>query len=171
MLISSDQHHLFCHCITAASIKAGVNLRIKEKVDKVELKEEGETTSFALQLSSKSQSNQKMYHEEMFDSVILATGSFPIGHEIARSLGHTIVTPVPSLFTFDSKDLVKEGGLLNGLSGLSVPLARITLKVTGDMHTNEASSNNKQSGDRSSKKKGRAKRDKRIVQEGPLLIT
>ena len=102
----------------------------------------------------------------MFDSVILATGSFPTGHEIARILGHTIVTPVPSLFTFDSKELVKEGGLFHGLSGLSVPLARISLKVTDDMLPKDASHN-----DTASKKKGRAKKAKSIVQEGPLLIT
>jgi predicted Rossmann fold flavoprotein len=35
----------------------------------------------------------------MADRLVLATGSHPSGHRIARALGHTIVPPVPSLFS------------------------------------------------------------------------
>jgi len=69
--------------------------------------------------------------EERFDSIILATGSSSGGHDIASSLGHKIVPPVPSLFTLNAKHQVKEGGVLNGLSGLSVRMAEVTLKVSG----------------------------------------
>ncbi len=40
--------------------------------------------------------------EKVFvDRVILATGSSKLGHDLARGLGHSIQTPVPSLFTFN----------------------------------------------------------------------
>lgn len=35
----------------------------------------------------------------MADRLVLATGSHPSGHRLARALGHTIVPPVPSLFS------------------------------------------------------------------------
>lgn len=169
----TDDSQTIIDAISNAANKAGVSLRTKEKVDKIEIKEDDETASFAIKLSSKSQSNERIQHEEIFDSVILATGSFPIGHELARSLGHTIVTTVPSLFTFDSKELVKDGGLFNGLSGLSVPVARITLKITDDMLSQEAAASKTEQFEQNNgkRKKGRGKKAKSIIQEGPLLIT
>jgi predicted flavoprotein YhiN len=168
----TDDSQTIIDAISAAATKAGVCLRSKEKVAKVELIE-GESAGFSLALSTKSQSNERVLNKEIFDSVILATGSFPIGHDIARSLGHTIITPVPSLFTFDSKELVKDGGLFHGLSGLSVPLARISLKVNDTISSDQSpTSTVEYSGQQGSKKKkGRGKKLKSIVQEGPLLIT
>jgi len=94
--------------------------------------------------------------EERFDCIILATGSSSGGHEIASSLGHDIIPPVPSLFTLNAKHQVKEGGVLNGLSGLSVRMAEVTLKVS-------------ETGKTPSKTKRKKKRT--IKQSGPLLIT
>jgi predicted Rossmann fold flavoprotein len=66
--------------------------------------------------------NEKCFHLKMesgedivLDRVLLATGSHAQGHLFAASLGHTIVPPVPSLFTFN----LPESPLLD-LSGLSV---------------------------------------------------
>ncbi len=56
------------------------------------------------------------------DRLLLATGSSPQGHRIAKSLGHSIVTPVPSLFTFNLKD-----ERLEGLAGVSVANVRLRL--------------------------------------------
>jgi predicted Rossmann fold flavoprotein len=53
------------------------------------------------------------------DKLILATGSSKSGYEFAAELGHTIVNPVPSLFTFAVADKS-----LHELSGLSVQRAR-----------------------------------------------
>ena len=57
--------------------------------------------------------------------VLLATGSNPQGHAWARALGHTIVPPVPSLFTFTIKD-----PRLKGLAGVASPRARVKLEGT-----------------------------------------
>jgi predicted Rossmann fold flavoprotein len=78
---------------------------------------------------------------EQFDAVILATGSSPTGYDLAQRLGHSLMVPVPSLFTLNCKhDLKPPDGLLFDLSGISVPEARVSLS-------------------------------KKQFQEGPLLIT
>jgi len=56
------------------------------------------------------------------DRLLLATGSHPLGYAIARSLGHQVVPPVPSLFTFNIGD-----ARLQDLAGISVPVARLKL--------------------------------------------
>lgn len=56
--------------------------------------------------------------------VVLATGSHPSGYQLARSLGHTIVPPVPSLFTFQINDRA-----IHQLMGLAVDRVQVTLKL------------------------------------------
>ncbi|AZZ59092.1 NAD(P)/FAD-dependent oxidoreductase [Riemerella anatipestifer] len=56
------------------------------------------------------------------DIVIFCTGSSPKALRLMESLGHTIVKPVPSLFTFNIKD-----DLLEGLSGTSFPSAEVRI--------------------------------------------
>ena len=86
---------------------------------------------------------------EPFDSVILATGSAPLGYQLAAKLGHEIIPTVPSLFTLNTKDeLVAPNGLFVDLAGLSVQQARVTLKLPGQKKKNAS-----------------------LQQEGPLLIT
>lgn len=57
------------------------------------------------------------------DSVLLATGNTKDGHELVRSLGHTITDLVPSLFTFKIDDL-----RLKDLSGLTFQQVKTELK-------------------------------------------
>ncbi len=57
------------------------------------------------------------------DAVILATGSSAQGHAFAKEAGHTIVPPVPSLFSFN----VPSSPLLH-LAGVSVPEATVWLE-------------------------------------------
>jgi predicted Rossmann fold flavoprotein len=60
------------------------------------------------------------------DRVILASGGTRSGYGIAAGLGHAIVPPVPSLFTFKILD-----PRLDGLAGVSVSVARARLEVEG----------------------------------------
>ena len=59
------------------------------------------------------------------DRVLLATGSSHIGYQIAKSLGHQIEPPVPSLFTFNVLD-----SKLRDLAGVSVN-AQLRLSLDG----------------------------------------
>ncbi|MEB3830644.1 NAD(P)/FAD-dependent oxidoreductase [Phormidium sp. CCY1219] len=56
------------------------------------------------------------------DRLLLTTGSHPLGYRIAKSLGHQIEPPVPSLFTFNL-----EGDRLKDLAGISVANAIVQL--------------------------------------------
>lgn len=60
------------------------------------------------------------------DSVMIATGSLPIGHRLAESLGHTITDLAPSLFSFKIVDPV-----LSELSGLSFEMVEVRLSAQG----------------------------------------
>ena len=60
------------------------------------------------------------------DRVLLASGGDRGGMALAASLGHTILPPVPSLFTFTLTD-----PRLDGLAGVSVERARLRLVETG----------------------------------------
>ncbi len=66
----------------------------------------------------KSQSGEIWYG----DRLLLATGSHPLGYAIARNLGHEMIAPVPSLFTFNVAD-----PRLVGLAGVSVEEVSIKL--------------------------------------------
>jgi predicted Rossmann fold flavoprotein len=60
------------------------------------------------------------------DRILLTSGSNPLGYRLAASLGHQIVPPVPSLFTFKITD-----PRLVELAGVAVPLVRVKLLVEG----------------------------------------
>jgi predicted Rossmann fold flavoprotein len=60
------------------------------------------------------------------DRFLIATGSHPLGYRLAASLGHELVPPVPSLFTFNIEDV-----RLAELAGVAVPLVRVKLLVEG----------------------------------------
>jgi predicted Rossmann fold flavoprotein len=79
---------------------------------------------------------------ETFDICLLSTGYSPVGWKLAESLGHKIITPVPSLFPFSIKSPVIEG-----LQGISVTPATGKLEVAN------------------------SGKSKKIEAEGALLIT
>lgn len=60
--------------------------------------------------------------------LLLATGSSPQGHAFAEHLGHTIIPPVPSLFTFN----IPTSPLLD-LSGITLEDALLTLPDAGKL--------------------------------------
>ncbi len=59
------------------------------------------------------------------DKLIIASGSNKHIWDISKKQGHTIIEPVPSLFTFNIKD-----SILKDLGGVSVPKA--TLEIVGE---------------------------------------
>jgi hypothetical protein len=61
------------------------------------------------------------------DCVCFTTGSSRVAHGWAARLGHSLVAPVPSLFTFK----IKGDSRLQGLAGLAVPDASVRLVISG----------------------------------------
>jgi len=96
-------------CLTRAAHKAGVTVLTSTRVEKIEPLPEGKWR----------------IGPAVFDKVMVATGSTPAVWEWLRELGHTIVTPVPSLFTFNTKDT-----RLRELAGVSVPKATVSIPGT-----------------------------------------
>ncbi|KAG6554994.1 hypothetical protein Mapa_003579 [Marchantia paleacea] len=76
-------------------------------------------------------------------SVLLATGSASQGYKIARDLGHSIIEPVPSLFSFKVMDKA-----LTELAGVSFQRVKAELELPNQK-----------------------RRYPELVQDGPLLIT
>lgn len=150
----TDDSQTIINTIMDDAERNGVIIRTKEKVISVEKKsiennnnDDEDETKFVVHVKRSKESELLEVYD--FDCLILATGSSPTGHDFAKSLGHKIISPVPSLFTLNAKLQVKEGGVFHGLSGLSVQDVKISFKysVPGK------------------------KKKKEISQEGPILIT
>ncbi|WP_353482197.1 NAD(P)/FAD-dependent oxidoreductase [Haliscomenobacter sp.] len=111
----SDDSQTIVDCLWAAARKAGVNLYTN-------------TALKALHAPSASNPNwiietaqQKLFAQQ----VMIASGSSPSMWQILAKLGHTIIEPVPSLFTFNIKD-----PRLTDLLGISVPLAEVKVEAS-----------------------------------------
>ncbi|MCP9775564.1 NAD(P)/FAD-dependent oxidoreductase [Cyanobium sp. WAJ14-Wanaka] len=81
--------------------------------------------------------------------LVLATGSHPSGRQLAAGLGHTLVAPVPSLFT-----LALAADPLRQLAGVAMDPVAMELELSADLATGD-----------------RAVGTKRFCQQGPVLIT
>ncbi len=144
----TDDSATIVDCLLSDARNAGVEIRTGTAVEQAssllansQTPVEGASSRFA---NSDSQFEIKLKSGEVLrsDRLLLATGSSPQGHRIAKNLGHSIVTPVPSLFTFNLKD-----ERLEDLAGVSV--ARVRLRLA-----------DKESG-----------KSKNLEQTGPVLIT
>lgn len=100
------------NCLTKAADEQGVSVSTKCKVTGIKQV----AGRFQLEVTG-----SKDFTFES-DKVVITTGGTRGGFSLAKSLGHTIIEPVPSLFTFEIKD--KE---LTQLSGVSIENAEITL--------------------------------------------
>ncbi len=110
----TDNSETIVNCLIKAATKAGVNLRTQAVVKALIKRSDG----FEIELKT----------GDIFrgDRVLIATGSNPLGYRWAKSLGHTIVTPIPSLFTFNIKE-----PRLQGLAGVTVKNVAVRLLNTG----------------------------------------
>lgn len=104
----TDRSSSVIECLQRSAERAGVDVRTRCGVKALEREDGG----FRLVLSTG--------ETLLAGKVLLATGGTrgTAGHGLAAALGHTIVTPVPSLFTFHVRD-----PRLEGLAGVAVPVA------------------------------------------------
>ncbi|MDY6785973.1 MAG: NAD(P)/FAD-dependent oxidoreductase [Cyanobacteriota bacterium] len=111
----TDSSETIANCLLQRATEAGVQLRTGAKVESLE---NIAPSCFKIRLKG----------GEILecDRVLLATGSNRLAYQWAKDLGHTIIPPVPSLFTFNIKD-----SRLQGLAGISVETVRLRLLETG----------------------------------------
>ncbi|NEP15408.1 MAG: NAD(P)/FAD-dependent oxidoreductase [Leptolyngbya sp. SIO4C1] len=114
MFPTTDDSATIVDCLRQAAAEAGVRLRMRSPIASVIPAASG----FDIGLKSGEQVH--------CDRLLLATGSSPQGYRLAQSLGHTLISPVPSLFTFTIAD-----AKLRQLSGLTVDPAMLKLTVAG----------------------------------------
>jgi predicted Rossmann fold flavoprotein len=146
MFPTTDSSQTIIDTLLTAAHDVGVSVKTRCKVDSITKTDL--TGPFTLSIIQK-EGTEKIAKEIECDAVILATGSAPVGYQLATSLGHSLVSTVPSLFTLNAKLDVKEGQLLHELSGVSVQHARVSFKFAVE-----------------------GKKKKKVIeQEGPLLIT
>lgn len=132
----TDSSATIVDALTRAAADCGVEVRTRSAVDSISPAPDGEGFSVG-------QSGNILTCRR----VLLAAGgrtSAPgsvDGYALARGLGHGLIEPVPSLFTFRITD-----PLLEGLAGVSVPDAEVRL-VSGE------------------------KADRQLRRSGPLLVT
>jgi hypothetical protein len=110
----TDSSETIINCLMQTAEKAGVKLLTGVGVKGVKQFTEANKNYFQVELK-----NGQLFQ---CDRLLIATGSNPLGYRWATNLGHTIESPVPSLFTFNIKD-----PRLQGLAGVSVNQAQVRL--------------------------------------------
>ena len=110
----TDDSETIINCLTDEAEKLGIVLHTKTPVKYLAKKQD----KFHIGL--------KNGRELLADKVLVATGSNPLGYGWAKQLGHTIEPPVPSLFTFNIKDI-----RLQDLAGISLENVKLKLLDTG----------------------------------------
>ncbi|MBI4396078.1 MAG: aminoacetone oxidase family FAD-binding enzyme, partial [Elusimicrobia bacterium] len=114
----SDSSESVVQCLTREAAHAGVLVRTEVDIESIALSGADGTPGFHVTLVG----GEKRFCRR----VLLATGSGRRAYRWAQSLGHRIVPPVPSLFTF----AVPNDPRLKGMAGISVPNARIAVQGT-----------------------------------------
>lgn len=103
----SNSSQTIIDCFVESAKNAGVVLKLSTRVDAVEKI----NNQYLVKTSSE---------EFIADYLLIASGSNAKVWNIAESLGHTIIPPVPSLFTFNIED-----SRLKDIPGISVPKASV----------------------------------------------
>lgn len=98
----SDNSESIARCLLDSARNAGVKIVTQKRVDQITKLENG---SFEIKAG-------EIFH---CDALVIAAGSSPAVWAMLENLGHKIVAPVPSLFTFNIKD-----NRIAELAGLSV---------------------------------------------------
>jgi predicted Rossmann fold flavoprotein len=115
MFPTTDSSETIIRCLLDAARRAGVEVRISSGVERVVPENGGFEVSLYLGETLRA------------DRVLLTTGGQPnpAGYDGLVALGHAIVPPVPSLFTFNVPD-----SPLRALPGVSVPAGTVRLAGT-----------------------------------------
>ena len=108
------------NCLTKAAIKRNVEILTRFFVKEILITGDNLFNIFSRQ-------KEKIIAK----NIILSTGGNPSGYKLAENLGHSIVKPVPSLFTFSTKE-----PKLNECSGVSIKNIDIAIKLNNKTFKN-----------------------------------
>jgi len=108
----SNSSQTIMNCLTSSAADAGVKLILNQNVENIEKK----NSQFVIKTNSQ---------EFIADKLLIASGSNPKIWRLIGNLGHTIIDPVPSLFTFNISD-----NRIKDIPGVSVPNATVSIMDT-----------------------------------------
>ncbi len=115
MFPTTDDSQTIVSCLQRAAQQAGVQVVTSSRVEYI-----APTPTGLWQLRVAGDERPRV-----FQKIMIATGSNPAIWQLLREMGHNIVEPVPSLFTFNTKDT-----RLRDLSGVSVQDAALQIPGT-----------------------------------------
>lgn len=106
----SDSSETIINCLREFAERTGVKVKTQHAVDTFWFED--------------SKWHIKTYDKEVYvaDKLLVASGSSKKVWDILKKIGHKMIPPVPSLFTFNTKDK-----RIKGLAGISVPKAEIEI--------------------------------------------
>lgn len=117
----TDDSATVIDCLLQEADRHGVTVQRRTRVERIEPLDSG---AFRLNFNDAP--------SRTFDRVLVATGGFrrANAYDWLRELGHSIVEPVPSLFTFNFRDKV-----FSDLAGISVPRGEVRIEDTRQRYT------------------------------------
>ena len=110
MFPESNSSQTIIDCFLSSAEKAGVDVLLNQNVIKIDKKDH----QFSIETKAS---------EFKADHLLIASGGNAKIWQMIKSLGHHIIEPVPSLFTFNIKDPI-----LEDIPGISVPDAHISIE-------------------------------------------
>jgi len=120
MFPTTDDSATIINCLKEEAEEHGVTVRTKTRVEAIHPRDSGD-----YDLSIRGEETKT------FDAVVIATGGSNrrTNYEWLEELGHAIVEPVPSLFTFNFKEKI-----FDDLSGISVEKCSVAIEGTSYQH-------------------------------------
>lgn len=118
---TTDSSQTIINCLLTEARDLGVEIRLRQKISDVK--------RIDSQFHLTAQDGTILVAKKL----ILATGSSPDGHRWAEELGHTIQSPVPSLFTFNvpNSPLAHLSGIAH--NPVELQIAQTSFKQTGPL--------------------------------------
>lgn len=117
MFPASNTSETIVECLLQLAQKLNVRLVNKKEVIAIQASMQDAKPQFTVQFADEA--------TDTVDFVVMASGGVKAGTGISviKTTDHTVLNPVPSLFTFNIKDK-----RIEGLQGISVPKARVTVR-------------------------------------------
>ena len=109
----SNSSQTIIDCLMQAAFNANITIKTGVRVSAIQLLDDAKWQITA---------NGSVF---IYDKLMVAAGSANAVWELLTAVGHTVIKPVPSLFSFNIKD-----PRLTGLLGISVPNATLKLEQT-----------------------------------------
>lgn len=130
MFSESNTSETVVACLQTSAANTGVEVLLQHRVTSITASSSNSSSGFSVIGKDETTGIEHTWHPSV---VLLATGGARPAYRLASALGHPMVRPVPSLFSFALQDPAAH------LAGISVPQAQVTIDL-GDSSFTETGS-------------------------------